>query len=252
MPGDRPPHPLLGADELLAAAAGAATVLDVGCGSGRLTAELARRGAEVTGIDVSESRMAAAAERAEAEGLHVRIVAADMNRPLPFADAAFAAAVSRLSLMIARDPAATLREVGRTVAPGGAVATAVWARIEENPWFGEPRSAVAEVLGAEAAQFARVFGRLGEAAELTAVHRDAGLGGAAAVTLRDEVAAGSAEEHWRELAATIGHYRRLDEVLDPGQRAALLAALDRRLEPYRRDGALRMPRAMVVAASRAA
>ena len=108
------------------------------------------------------------------------------------------------------------------------------------------------MLGAEAAQFARVFGRLGQAAELTAVHRDADLGGAAAVTLRDEVAAGSAEEHWRELAATIGHYRRLNEVLDAGQRAALLAALDRRLEPYRRDGALRMPRAMVVAASRAA
>jgi SAM-dependent methyltransferase len=242
---------VIGADELLAAVDGAATVLDVGCGSGRLTAELARRGAEVTGTDVNEARMAAAAERAEAEGLPVRIVAADMNQPLPFPDAEFAAAVSRLSLMIARDPAATLREVGRTVAPGGVVATAVWARIEENPWFGEPRSAVAEVLGAEAAQFARVFGRLGEADEVVAVHRDAGLAGATAVTLRDEVPAASAADHWRELAATIGHYRRLNEALDPHQQAALVDALDRRLEPYRRDGALRIPRAMVVAVARA-
>ena len=243
---------MIGSEQLLAAAEGAATVLDVGCGSGRLTAELARRGAEVTGIDVNERQLAAAGDRAAAEGLAVRVVAADMNRPLPFADGAFAAAVSRLSLMIARDPSATLREVGRTVAPGGAVATALWARIEQNPWFGEPRSAVAEVLGAEAAQFARVFGRLGDAEELAAAHRDAGLGSVAAVTLRDEVTAPSAAAHWRELAATLGHYRRLDEVLEPAQRDALMDALDRRLAPYRSNGVLHLPRAMVVVTARAA
>ena len=49
--GRRPPP---GFPEILAAAGGAATVLDVGCGSGRLAVELALAGAAVTGIDVSE------------------------------------------------------------------------------------------------------------------------------------------------------------------------------------------------------
>jgi SAM-dependent methyltransferase len=40
------------------------TVLDAGCGSGRVAIELARRGVEVVGADVSESMLAEAAKRA--------------------------------------------------------------------------------------------------------------------------------------------------------------------------------------------
>jgi SAM-dependent methyltransferase len=40
------------------------TVLDAGCGSGRVAIELARRGVDVVGVDVSASMLAAAAERA--------------------------------------------------------------------------------------------------------------------------------------------------------------------------------------------
>jgi len=56
--GRRPPPP--GFPEILAAADGVVSVLDVGCGSGRLAVELVRSGAAVTGIDVSEARLAAA------------------------------------------------------------------------------------------------------------------------------------------------------------------------------------------------
>jgi SAM-dependent methyltransferase len=41
-----------------------ATVLDAGCGSGRVAIELARRGLDVVGVDVSASMLAAARERA--------------------------------------------------------------------------------------------------------------------------------------------------------------------------------------------
>src|SRR6185437_16297846 len=136
------------------------SALDVGCGSGRLTVELARRGAAATGIDTNARQLDAARERARETGVEVAFAHGDMNGPLAFADAAFGAVTSRLSLMIARDPVATLREAARVAAPGGAVVTAVWARIEENPWFGAPRAAVAEALGPERAAFARAFGRL--------------------------------------------------------------------------------------------
>jgi SAM-dependent methyltransferase len=217
-----------GFPEILSALSGAPSVLDVGCGSGRLAVELADLGAAVTGIDVSEARVAAARERAARAGVDVRFMHADMTEPLPFADAEFAAAVSRLALMIAPDPAAVLREIARVVAPGGRVVTAVWARIEENPWFGEPRAAVAAALGPERAEFARVFGRLGDVDELVEAHRRAGLAAEGAV-VRDELAPRSAVEHWHDMTARIGHFTRLAAELTPAEEAAVVADLERRV-----------------------
>jgi SAM-dependent methyltransferase len=237
-----------GFPEILDAVAGAASVLDLGCGSGRLTVELARQGAAVTGIDVSDARLDAARARAADAGLDARFLHADMTEQLPFADAGFGASVSRLALMIAPDPVAVLREVARVVEPGGPVVTAVWARVEENPWFGEARAAVAAVLGDERAGFARVFGRLGDLDELVDIHRRAGLE-AGGVVLRDELAPRSAAEHWHDLTTTIGHFARLVEELEPGEEEAVVSELGRRLGERGPDG-LRIRRALVVVTAR--
>ena len=230
-----------GLPEILSALGGAASVLDIGCGSGRLAVELASRGAAVSGIDVSERRLADARKRAARAGLAVRFLHADMTAPMPFADAEFAAGVSRLALMIAPDPVAVLREVARVVAPGGRIVTAVWARIEENPWFGEPRAAVAAVLGPERAAFARVFGRLGDLDELVDIHCHAGLE-AEGMVVRDELEPRSAAEHWHDLTGRIGHFTRLAAELTPAEEAAVLAELERR----RGSGGLRLARTLIV------
>src|SRR4029079_5025419 len=47
-------------------------VLDVACGSGNLAVEAARRGAEVTGLDLAENLVEAARKRAEAAGLNIK------------------------------------------------------------------------------------------------------------------------------------------------------------------------------------
>jgi SAM-dependent methyltransferase len=52
-------------------------ILDVGCGPGRHAIELARRGYRVTGVDFSESFLAAGAERAEQAGVGVEFVCQD-------------------------------------------------------------------------------------------------------------------------------------------------------------------------------
>ncbi|MGH1492908.1 MAG: class I SAM-dependent methyltransferase [Acidimicrobiales bacterium] len=52
-----------------------ATVLDVGCGFGRHSLEFARRGLQPTGIDPSETMIAAARSAADAEGLAVTLAA---------------------------------------------------------------------------------------------------------------------------------------------------------------------------------
>jgi SAM-dependent methyltransferase len=242
--------PQLGVVEVLAAVGSAARVLDLGCGSGRVAVAVAERGAQVTGLDTNPRPLGELERRAGEAGVEVRAVQADMDEPLPFADDAFDCAVSRLSLMIARDPQATLREVGRVVEPGGSVVTAVWAEPSANPWFIEPRAAVAAALGEERAAFARVFGRLGDLSELQGVHRAAGLVDVTGEVLTDQLRPGSAAEHWDSLSGQIGHFRRLREELTPDEAAALEAELERRLEPYCDDGGLALRRTMLLVTAR--
>jgi len=53
------------------------TILDIGCGTGRHSIELARRGYKVTGIDLSESQLARAREKAAAAGVQVDFIRRD-------------------------------------------------------------------------------------------------------------------------------------------------------------------------------
>jgi SAM-dependent methyltransferase len=239
-----------GVAEILAATGRPRPVLDMGCGSGRLTVELARGGAAATGIDTSEARLDEARTRSARAAVEVEWRRADMNEPLPFADDRFDAVVSRLSLMVAHDPIETLREAARVLRPGGLVVTALWAAVEQNPWFGEPRTAVADALGPDPARFAAGFGRLGHLAELEQVHRSAGLDEVRGQLVSDEVTAAGAAEHWASLTGRIGHYTRLDASLTPAQSQQLMQALATKLEPYRVAGELRMPRRIVLVTAR--
>lgn len=240
----------LGVAELVAAVEGCARVLDLGCGTGRLTIPLAARGADVTGLDSNRRRLDELGRRANAQHVVLRAVEADMQAPLPFADGAFDAATSRLSLMIAGDPAATLREAARVVHPGGTLATAVWAAASANPWFDEPRAAVGVVLGPDRAAFARAFGRLGSLHELEAVHEEAGLRAVRGRVLSVPLRPGSAAEHWEHLTSSIGHFRRIAESLSADEADALRVEVERRLERFRDGPGLVIPRAMLIVTAR--
>ncbi len=98
-------------------------VLDVGCGAGALTAELARRlGAEaVSAAEPSEQFVAAVRDRLP--GVDVRLAAAEQ---LPFADDRFDASLAQLVVHFMADPVAGLREMARVTRPGGTVGACVW------------------------------------------------------------------------------------------------------------------------------
>lgn len=97
--------------------------LDVGCGTGALTAELVRRlGAEaVSAVDPSDSFVAAT--RARLPGLDVRRAAAER---LPFSDDVFDFALAQLVVHFMADPVAGLREMARVTRRGGVIAACVW------------------------------------------------------------------------------------------------------------------------------
>src|SRR2546429_3545596 len=57
-------------------------ILDLPCGQGRHAIELARRGYDVTGADLSPYLLSVAEERGRASGVRVRWLSADMRRPI--------------------------------------------------------------------------------------------------------------------------------------------------------------------------
>jgi SAM-dependent methyltransferase len=107
----------------LAGVASGQRAVDVGCGSGMLTAELvARLGAgSVAAIDPSPSFVEAIGGRFP--GVDVRRATAE---DLPFGDGEFDAALSQLVVHFMRDAVQGLREMARVTRPGGAVAASVW------------------------------------------------------------------------------------------------------------------------------
>ncbi len=57
-------------------------ILDLPCGQGRHAIELARRGYDVTGVDLSPFLLKIAADRGRAEGVRVRWLSGDMRQPI--------------------------------------------------------------------------------------------------------------------------------------------------------------------------
>jgi SAM-dependent methyltransferase len=98
-------------------------VVDVGCGTGVLTAELVHHygAAAVSAIDPSPPFVEATRRRAPE--VDVREGAAEA---LPYPDDAFDAALCQLVVHFMADPVAGLGEMARVTRPGGVVAATVW------------------------------------------------------------------------------------------------------------------------------
>ena len=91
--------------------------LDLGCGEGHNTRQLAGLGGEVVRLDISQRFVRAASETADER---VRYVLGD-GAVLPFASASFDVVAAFMSLMDVADPERTLHEIARVLTPGGVV-----------------------------------------------------------------------------------------------------------------------------------
>lgn len=91
-------------------------VADVGCGIGTVLLELAERGAEPVGVDVSEAMLVEAERRAPGSELH----AADAAR-LPFPDGSLAGYRAERVFQHVADPGPAFAEALRVLEPGGRI-----------------------------------------------------------------------------------------------------------------------------------
>ena len=96
-----------------------ARVLDVGCGTGLMGRALMRRGAfHVDGIDISDASL----RHAEAHGCYARLIRHDLQAlPLPVRDDSYDAAAAVGVMSYIADAPALMRNLCRTVRPGGLI-----------------------------------------------------------------------------------------------------------------------------------
>jgi SAM-dependent methyltransferase len=121
-------------------------VIDVGCGTGQSTLQLAervgRRGA-VMGIDVSTPMLARAAARAQKMGFkNLSFLRADAQIHR-FDTPHFDLLYSRFGVTFFADPHAAFANLRTALAPGGHLAFVCWQELAKNPWMQEPLAAAA-------------------------------------------------------------------------------------------------------------
>jgi SAM-dependent methyltransferase len=231
-------------------------VLDIGCGAGATSVEIARRvapGGSVTGVDISPQMLHVARERARAAKVTAEFIEADAGAATferPF-DAAF----SRFGVMFFEAPAPAFANIRRALRPGGRLTFVCWRPIAENPWATIPIAAIEPMLKtplqtpdpdapgpyalAEAGKIERVLGEAGWR-DIALTHWDGALPIGGPGTLA-EIAS---------FVLKIGPCARAiaDQALDAEE---ALRRLIERLEPLHRDGSLQMQAACWIATANA-
>jgi SAM-dependent methyltransferase len=127
-------------------------ILDLPCGQGRHAIELARRGYDVTGIDLSPFLLKVAEERARADGIRVRWLAGDMRQPI--AGEGFDVVLNLFTSLgyfaDEADDAKVVEAAASMLRPGGRFVLEVingerlMARFQEREWFTVGQAAVVE------------------------------------------------------------------------------------------------------------
>ena len=100
-------------------------ILDLATGTGWTSRVVARRGAEVTGVDIADDLLDAARAKAATEGLSIQYETGDAEN-LPFPSGAFDAVVSTFGIMFATRPEPAAAELARVCRKGGRIAITTW------------------------------------------------------------------------------------------------------------------------------
>jgi ubiquinone/menaquinone biosynthesis C-methylase UbiE len=123
-------------------------VLDVGCGFGDTAIKLAKivgPTGEVVGVDCCEAFLDYARADAKAAGLNnVSFIRGDAEIELP--DEKFDFVFARFGTMFFANPVAGLRNMRKSLKPGGKMVHIVWRDREDNPWLSMAKDIVLQIL----------------------------------------------------------------------------------------------------------
>lgn len=167
--------------------------LDVACGTGVLTREVARRfgpDGGAIGLDRNDGMLAVAARSAPAIEWRMGLAEA-----LPFDDDSFDAVVSQFGLMFFEDRHKAIGEIWRVLKPGGHLAVAVWDSLERTPGYAAMTALLQRLFGNDVANALRAPFVLGDPAALVDLFANAGIPDAG-ITTRTGTARFSSLADW--------------------------------------------------------
>lgn len=123
-------------------------VLDVGCGFGDTAIKLARLvgpSGEVVGVDCCDVFLDYARKDAEAAGLtNITFIRGDAEIALP--EEKFDFVFARFGTMFFANPVAGLRNMRKSLKPGGKLVHIVWRDRADNPWLSMAKDIVLQIL----------------------------------------------------------------------------------------------------------
>lgn len=156
-------------------------VVDLGCGGGRTTMEIAARvgpDGYAVGVDISDEMLAAARRHSQEQGVtnidfvHADVQVHDLGRQR------FDAAYSRFGIMFFADPHAAFSNLRGALCSGGSLSFVCWQSVFDNEWMLVPGMAAMSVLGPLPMPEPDAPGpfSLGDPDRIRTILRDAGFG----------------------------------------------------------------------------
>jgi SAM-dependent methyltransferase len=233
-------------------------VLDLGCGTGRTTLELAALAGSagaVAGVDISAELLA----RGRAEAARLGIDAAQfLHADVQVSDlggSQFDAAYSRFGVMFFANPVAAFANVRKALRPAGMLSFVCWSGVPENDWAMVPVAAVAQVTGSlpsmpgpgEPGSFS-----LADPDRIREVLGTAGFGDIQVTARADEIVL--SEGDITGFAATAFELIRFAGALEDADQqtcARALAAIEQGLRARLQDGQVRLSRRVLLVTARA-
>ena len=152
-------------------------ILDLACGTGVVTREVASLGVlpgSSTGVDFNADMLEVARNRGAEVGLEAEWVEADASQ-LPFPDGRFDLAFCQQALQFFPDRLGALRELRRVLKSGGRIAFCVSTELSSNPLLQSQAATLEKNIGPEAGGAVRAICCLSDANEIHALFEGAGF-----------------------------------------------------------------------------